>query len=75
MSIAKPDCFDRLQRWRLSLDSTLLHFHSTGVLPDKLVGKSRHITIKENPPSCEVLIPTEELPQEYTFWVDLRPPT
>ncbi|MDF5731375.1 MAG: siphovirus Gp157 family protein [Rhizonema sp. PD38] len=56
---------DRLQRWRQRLDETLLYFHSTGVLPDKLAGKSRHITIKENPPSCEILIPTEELPQEY----------
>jgi hypothetical protein len=49
------NAIEKLERWREGLDKTLLYFHSTGVLPDNLVGLSRHIRIKENPPSCEVL--------------------
>lgn len=56
---------ERLERWRNSLDKTLLQFHSMGVIPTEIVGISRHIRLKENPPSCEVLINPCDLPTEY----------
>ncbi len=56
---------ERLERWRNSLDKTLLQFHSMGVIPTEIVGISRHIRLKENPPSCKVLINPCELPTEY----------
>ena len=56
---------ERLERWRNSLDKTLLQFHSMGVIPTEIVGRSRHIRLKENPPSCEVLINPCDLPTEY----------
>jgi len=59
------NAIEKLERWREGLDKTLLYFHSTGVLPDNLVGQSRHIRIKENPPSCEVLVPPMALPDEF----------
>ena len=55
----------RLERWRNSLDKTLLQFHSMGVIPTEIVGRLRHIQLKENPPSCEVLINPCDLPIEY----------
>jgi hypothetical protein len=55
----------RLERWRNSLDKTLLQFHSMGVIPTEIVGRLRHIRLKENPPSCEVLINPCDLPIEY----------
>ena len=59
------EAIERLERWRNSLDKTLLEFHSMGVIPTEIVGISRHIRLKENPPSCEVLINPCELPTEY----------
>ena len=59
------EAIERLERWRNSLDKTLLQFHSMGVIPTEIVGRSRHIRLKENPPSCEVLINPCELPTEY----------
>lgn len=59
------NAIEKLERWREGLDKTLLYFHSTGILPDNLVGQSRHIRIKENPPSCEVLVPPTALPDEF----------
>lgn len=59
------EAIERLERWRSSLDKTLLQFHSMGVIPTEIVGISRHIRLKENPPSCEVLINPCELPTEY----------
>lgn len=56
---------ERLERWRNSLDKTLLQFHSMGVIPTEIVGRTRHIRLKENPPSCEVLINPCDLPTEY----------
>lgn len=56
---------ERLERWRNSLDKTLLQVHSMGVIPTEIVGRSRHIRLKENPPSCEVLINPCDLPTEY----------
>ncbi len=59
------EAIERLERWRNSLDQTLLQFHSMGVIPTEIVGRSRHIRLKENPPSCEVLINPCDLPTEY----------
>ena len=59
------EAIERLERWRSSLDKTLLQLHSMGVIPTEIVGISRHIRLKENPPSCEVLINPCELPTEY----------
>lgn len=59
------EAIERLERWRNSLDKTLLQFHSMGVIPTEIVGISRHIRLKENPPSCEVLIDPCDLPTEY----------
>lgn len=56
---------ERLERWRSSLDKTLLHFHSMGLISTEIVGRSRHIRLKENLPSCEVLINPCDLPTEY----------
>lgn len=56
---------ERLERWRNNLDKTLLEFHSKGVISTEIVGRSRHIRLKENPPSCEVLINPCDLPIEY----------
>lgn len=59
------DAIERLERWRNNLDKTLLEFHSKGVISTEIVGRSRHIRLKENPPSCEVLINPCDLPTEY----------
>lgn len=59
------EAIERLERWRSSLDKTLLQLHSMGVISTEIVGRSRHIRLKENPPSCEVLIAPCDLPTEY----------
>lgn len=59
------EAIERLERWRNNLDKTLLEFHSKGVISTEIVGRSRHIRLKENPPSCEVLINPCDLPIEY----------
>ena len=59
------EAIERLERWRNSLDKTLLYFHSMGVISQEIVGRSRHIRLKENPPSCEVLVNPCDLPTEY----------
>lgn len=55
----------RLERWREALDNKILELHQLGAISTNLVGKKRQITIKENPPSCEVLIEPKQLPKEY----------
>lgn len=59
------EAIERLERWRNNLDKTLLEFHSKGVISTEIVGRSRHIRLKENPPSCEVLINPCDLAIEY----------
>lgn len=56
---------EKLERWRSNLDKTLLEFHSKGLISTEIIGHSRHIRLKENPPSCEVLINPCDLPVEY----------
>jgi hypothetical protein len=56
---------DRLERWRQALDQSILEQNIAGGLPDEVVGHSLRITIRENPPSCELLVDVEELPDEF----------
>ncbi len=35
------------------------------MLTSELIGKHRHIAIKKNPPTCEVLIDSSQLPEPY----------
>ncbi|MEA5553846.1 siphovirus Gp157 family protein [Anabaena cylindrica UHCC 0172] len=55
----------RLERWRDKLDQTILEHNATGILPEQIVGNSLRITIKENPPSCDILVEAEKLPLKY----------
>lgn len=55
----------RLERWRQKLDETILEHNATGVLPEQMIGNSLRITIRENPPSCEMLVDAEKLPPKY----------
>ena len=56
---------ERLERWRNSLDATVLRLNSFGTIPNIAIGRSRQIVVKENPPSCEVQINPQDLPEEY----------
>lgn len=56
---------NKLQGWRERLDKTVLYFNECGVLTSEIIGKHRHITVKENPPSCEVSIDPSQLPEPY----------
>src|SRR4028119_707453 len=56
---------NKLQRWRERLDKTVLYFNECGVLTSEIVGKHRRITVKENPPTCEVSIDPSQLPEPY----------
>lgn len=59
------EALDRLERWRQALDQSILEQNLAGGLPDEVVGHSLRITIRENPPSCELLVDAEELPDEF----------
>jgi hypothetical protein len=56
---------NKLQRWRERLDQTVLYFNECGVLTSEIIGKHRRIAVKENPPTCEVLIDSSQLPEPY----------
>ena len=55
---------NKLQRWRERLDQTVLYYNECGVLTSEIIGKHRHITVKENPPSCYPIDPSQ-LPEPY----------
>ncbi|BAZ34032.1 hypothetical protein NIES4074_65460 (plasmid) [Cylindrospermum sp. NIES-4074] len=55
----------RLESWRQKLDETILEHNATGILPEQMIGNSLRITIRENPPSCEMLVDAEQLPPKY----------
>jgi adenine/guanine phosphoribosyltransferase-like PRPP-binding protein len=55
----------KLESWRSSLDRTILTLNERGAMGSEAVGKYHRITIKENPPSCELEIEPEQLPKEY----------
>jgi hypothetical protein len=56
---------NKLQGWRERLDKTVLYFKECGVLTSEIIGKHRRIAVKENPPTCEVLIDPSQLPEPY----------
>src|SRR6478672_4500889 len=56
---------NKLQGWRERLDKTVLYFNECGVLTSEIIGKHRRIAVKENPPTCEVLIDPSQLPEPY----------
>ncbi len=55
----------RLERWRQKLDETILEQNAIGILPEQMIGNSLRITIKENPPSCDVVVDAKKLPPKY----------
>ena len=55
----------KLKEWRERLDETIIKLNREGVINYEIVGKTRQIKIKQNPPSCEILINPEELPPNY----------
>ncbi|OUC11781.1 MAG: hypothetical protein B0A82_26735 [Alkalinema sp. CACIAM 70d] len=63
------EALDRLERWRQELDKSILKSileqNIAGGLSDEVVGHSLRITIRENPPSCELLVDAKELPGEF----------
>lgn len=59
------EALDRLERWRQALDQSILEQNIAGGLSDEVVGHSLRITIRENPPSCELLVDAKELPGEF----------
>ena len=59
------EALDRLERWRQALDQSILEQNLAGGLPDEVVGHSLRITIRKNPPSCELLVDAEDLPDEF----------
>lgn len=55
----------KLEGWRSRLDQNLLYLNESGIVNQEIVGKQRRIQIQENPPTCEVLVKPENLPEEY----------
>lgn len=56
---------NKLEGWRERLDQTVLYFNEKGLLTEEMVGKQHRIAVKENPPTCEVLIDPTQLPEQY----------
>ena len=57
----------RLKSRKETIDNTIIKLHESGAIANKTEGLSRAIKIKTNPPSCQVLIPTQDLPEEYRY--------
>ncbi|NEO33808.1 MAG: hypothetical protein F6K36_25980 [Symploca sp. SIO3C6] len=55
----------KLQGWREQLDKTIIYFNESGIIHPEVAGKHRRIAVKENPPTCEILVKPEELPEQY----------
>jgi hypothetical protein len=55
----------RLQKWREQIDQSVIQLNENGIITNSVMGKQRRITIRENPPTCEVLIKPEDLPESY----------
>lgn len=56
---------DKLEGWRERLDQTVIYFNQIGAITAEIVGKQHRITVKENPPTCEVSIDPSQLPDQY----------
>lgn len=65
LKVVHQAALDRLERWRQALDQSILEQNIAGGLPDDVVGHSLRITIRDNPPRCELLVDVEELPDEF----------
>lgn len=57
----------RLKSKRETIDNTIIKLHESGAIANKTEGLSRTIKIQNNPPSCQVLIPTQDLPEGYRY--------
>ena len=58
---------ERLKSKKETIDKTIIKLYEAGAIATKTEGLSRTIKIQTNPPSCEVLIPTQDLPEEYRY--------
>ncbi len=58
---------NKLKSKKETIDKTIIKLHETGALSSKTEGLSRTIKIRTNPPSCHVLIPAKDLPDEYRY--------
>ena len=58
---------ERLKSKKETIDKTIIKLYEAGAIATKTEGLSRTIKIKTNPPSCQVLISPEDLPEEYRY--------
>jgi hypothetical protein len=56
---------NKLETWHSSLDKTILNLNEQGLISNEVAGNNHRITVKENPPSCELLVDPEQLPEKY----------
>ena len=64
----------RLKSRKETIDRTIIKLYEAGAIANKSEGLSRTIKIQNNPPSCQVLIPTQDLPEEYRYEkVEVKP--
>jgi hypothetical protein len=56
---------EKLEQWRSRLDFTIVNLNEQGIIDNELIGQQRRITVKDNPPTCEVLVDPSQLPEEY----------
>ena len=65
---------ERLKSKKETINRTIIKLHESGAIANKTEGLSRTIKIQNNPPSCQVLIPTQDLPEEYRYEkVEVKP--
>lgn len=55
----------KLETQRQQVDQTIIKLNETGELISEIEGKDYRITIRENPPTCQLSVKPEELPEEY----------
>ncbi len=55
----------KLETWQERLNNSIIHLNEQGIINNETFGKQRRIIIKDNPPTCEILVEPEELPEEY----------
>ena len=58
---------ERLKSKKETIDKTIIKLHEAGAIATSTEGLSRTIKIKTNPPTAQVLIPTQDLPEEYRY--------
>ena len=55
----------KLETWQEKLNKSIIQLNEQGFINNETFGKQRRIIIKDNPPTCEILVEPEELPEEY----------